>query len=64
MDDATKTSSTSVAIPVNAGAFVKLQLLVPDEAAVPGSATGKTYVPLAQRVGIPFSVIVNAVDAN
>jgi hypothetical protein len=45
------------------GAFTKLQLLVPDETAAPGSASGKIGTPLMEGVGIPFSVRVNAVDA-
>jgi fibrillarin-like rRNA methylase len=63
--DGTKTANTSPSIAVSAGAFAKLQLLVPGEVADPGSATGKTVAtPSAQIAGIAFSVIVNAVDAN
>src|SRR5206468_1341109 len=40
--DGTKTNNTSPAITVNAGGMTKLQLLVPGETAVPGTATGKT----------------------
>jgi hypothetical protein len=47
-----------------AGAFTKLQLLVPGEVAAPGTATGKTGGPSVQAVAIPFNVTVNAVDAN
>src|SRR5439155_2024664 len=49
---------------VNAGAFVKLQLLVPGETAAPGTATGKTGTPTAQGAGAAFNATVNAVDAN
>jgi hypothetical protein len=62
--DGTKASSTSPPITVNAGAFVKMQLLVPGESAAPGTSTGKTGTPSAQTAGAPFSVTVNAVDAN
>src|SRR5206468_10660809 len=49
---------------VNAGAFVKLQLLVPGETAAPGTTTGKTGTPTARTSGAAFNVTVNAVDAN
>ncbi|TAK93698.1 MAG: Ig-like domain repeat protein [Verrucomicrobia bacterium] len=62
--DGSKTASTSPAMPVSAGAFTKLQLLVPGEVAAPGSASGKTGNPSAQSAGIAFSAAVNAVDAN
>jgi hypothetical protein len=58
------TANTSAAIAVNAGAFAKLQLLVPGESASPGSATGMTGAPSAQTAGTAFNVTVNAVDAN
>jgi predicted nucleotidyltransferase len=58
-------TGTSGTITVNAGAFTKLQLLVPGEVADPGSATGKTAAsPTAQTAGTAFNVTVNAVDAN
>src|SRR5207245_10624857 len=56
--------STSPSIPLNPGPFAKLQLLVPNETAVPGTATGKTGTPGAQTAGTAFTVTVNAVDAN
>jgi aspartokinase-like uncharacterized kinase len=59
-----RTASTSPSITVNAGAFTKLQLLVPGETAAPGTATGKTGTPSPQSAGTPFNVTVNAVDAN
>src|SRR5439155_1423129 len=62
--DGTMTANTSPAITVNVGAFIKLQILLPGETASPGSATGKTGTPTAQTSGTPFSVTVNAVDAN
>src|SRR5213075_2695501 len=49
---------------INAGAFVKLQLLVPSEIAAPGTATGKTGSATARTSGVAFNVTVNAVDAN
>ncbi len=62
--DSTKTASTSSPITVNAGAFTKLQLLVPGETAAPGTASGKTGTPTTQGAGAPFNVTVNAVDAS
>lgn len=44
--------------------FVKLQVLLPGETAAPGTVSGKTGTPDAQTVGVPFSVTINAVDAN
>ena len=64
VSDGAKTLNTSPAITVSAGAFAKLQLLVPGETAAPGSATGKTGTPTAQTFSVQFSVTVNAVDAN
>ena len=57
-------ANTSSSYTVNAGAFTKLQLLMPGETASPGSATGKTGTPTAQTAGTAFNVTVNAVDAN
>ena len=62
--DGTKTANTSPSISVGVGAFSKMQTLVPGETADPGSATGKTGIPLSQTAGSSFSVTVNAVDAN
>ncbi|HEY8136071.1 MAG TPA: cadherin-like domain-containing protein, partial [Candidatus Limnocylindrales bacterium] len=56
-------TGTSGAIAASAGAFVQLQILVPGEAADPGSVTGKTGSPTAQTAHTPFSVTVNAVDS-
>ncbi|MBI2763979.1 MAG: Ig-like domain-containing protein, partial [Chloroflexi bacterium] len=47
-----------------AGAFAKLQLLVPGETAAPGTVSGKTGSPSTQTVGVAFNITVNAVDAN
>ena len=58
------TSNTSANVTVNAGAFTKLQLLVPGETAAAGTATGKTGTPTARTAGTAFTVTVNAVDAN
>src|SRR5205085_6570173 len=55
--------STTPSIAVQAGAFVKLQLLTPGESATPGTATGKSGTPTAQSAGTAFNVTVNAVDA-
>jgi hypothetical protein len=44
--------------------FTKLQVLMPGETAAPGTATGKTGTPDTQFAGAPFTVTVNAVDAN
>src|SRR5205814_8101101 len=46
--DGTKAANTSSSIPVNAGTFAKLQLLVPGETAAPGTAIGKTGTPSAR----------------
>src|SRR5437588_234761 len=63
----TLTASTSANVTVNAGAVVKLQILLPGEVAAPGTATGKTAAtPTAQTAGtaIANGIQVNAVDAN
>jgi hypothetical protein len=62
--DVTKTANTSPAITATAGAFAKLQILLPGETAAPGTATGKTGTPTVQTANTPFNVTVNAVDAN
>ena len=46
------------------GAKAKLQILLPGEVAAPGTVAGKTGTPSAQVAATPFSVTVNAVDAN
>lgn len=62
--DPTKSPSTSPSITVQAGAFTKMQILVPGEVADPGSATGKTGTPDAQKAGLLFQVTARAVDAQ
>jgi hypothetical protein len=57
-------SGVSSLTTVNPGAFAKLQLLVPGEAALPGSATGKSGAPLVQTNNQAFALTVNGVDAN
>ena len=37
---------------------------MPGETAAPGTASGKTGTPTARAAGAPFTVTVNAVDAN
>ena len=63
-DDGSKLANTTPSIAVSAGPFAKLLLLVPGETAAPGTATGKTGAPTTQTAGSPFTVTVNAVDAN
>ena len=64
---ATKTAGsetgTSNAFTVNAGAFTKLQILVPGETAAPGTASGRTGLPDYVAAGTPITLTVNAVDA-
>src|SRR5439155_1160697 len=62
--DGTKTANTSPSITVNAGAFVKLQLLVPGETAAPGAPHANPTPPSADPAGTPFTATVNAVDSN
>jgi hypothetical protein len=44
--------------------FSQLQVLMPGETAAPNTPTGKTGTPNIQAVGLPFTVTVNAVDAD
>ncbi len=48
----------------NAASFLRLQVLMPGESAAPGTGSGKTGTPIAQTVGVPFTVTVNGVDFN
>jgi hypothetical protein len=57
------TSATSANIVVSPAGFTQLQLLVPGESGVPGTANGKTGTATAQIMGIGFDVTVNAVDS-
>jgi len=52
------------AAPVAAGPYSRLQVLLPGETAAPGTPSGKTGVPQAQTVGIPFGVVVRACDSQ
>ena len=47
-----------------AGPYTKLQVLLPGEAAAPGTGTGKSGSPVGQTVGVPFSVTVRACDST
>lgn len=51
-------------IPAAASAYTKLQVLLPGEIAAPGTPAGKLGTPLAQTVGVPFSITVRACDAS
>src|SRR5207247_1519087 len=62
LTDGAKTANTTSPITVNAGAFAKLQLIVPGETPSPGSPTGKTGTPSAQTAGSLVTVTVNAVE--
>ena len=62
--DGTKTANTSPFITVNPAAFAKLQILVPGMSAAPGTTSGYGGVTNAQTTDNPFTVTVNAVDAN
>ena len=57
-------ANTSPSTTINAGAINKLQILMPGEAAAPGTESGKTGMPTTRTAGTAFNVIVNAVDAN
>jgi hypothetical protein len=46
----------------SAGPYTRLQVLLPGETAAPGTPSGKTGVPRAQTVGVPFTIAVNACD--
>ncbi len=54
--------TTLFSAPALAGPYSRLQVLLPGEAAAPGTITGKTGTPDAQTVGIPFTVTVRACD--
>lgn len=50
--------------PVGASTFVQLQLLLPNESPLPGSPSGKQFLPDEQITGVPLSSItVRAVDS-
>ncbi|HXS81405.1 MAG TPA: Ig-like domain-containing protein [Methylomirabilota bacterium] len=52
----------TLAGPALAGPYTRLQVLLPGETAAPGTPSGKTGVPRAQTVGVPFTLTVNACD--
>src|SRR3989339_824212 len=58
------TQDVSPSTTINTGAAAKLQLLLPGEATIPGSASGKTGTLTAQVAGTAFNATVNCVDAN
>ena len=64
VSDGSKSASASPAFTVNAGAFAKLQVLLPGESAAPGTPTGKTGSPTAPIAGTAMDVTVRAVDGN
>jgi hypothetical protein len=64
LTDGTKSPSTGSAAVVGPGVLTKMQVLVPGETAAPGTVTGKTGTPNGQTTGMPFPIIINAVDAN
>ncbi|HVV73865.1 MAG TPA: MBG domain-containing protein, partial [Verrucomicrobiae bacterium] len=63
VSDASK-GAHSQNLTVAAGAFARLQALVPGEVAAPGTATGKTGTAVTEAAGVAFSLVVNSVDAN
>ena len=56
-------NGTSDPFVVHPAAFSRVQLIVPGEAALPGSASGKTGTPSSQSAGQAFAVSVWATDA-
>ena len=56
-------TGTSGNIAVNAATFTKLQIILPGETAMGGTADGKDGTPLNETAGTPFSITVRAVDA-
>src|SRR6185503_5538837 len=56
-------TSTTQLETVNVGTFAKLQLLLPGEAAAPGTATGKTGTPTTQTAGTALNATIRSVDA-
>lgn len=53
---------TAAAVPAWAQTYTRLQVLLPGEAAAPGTPSGKVGAPKAQTAGIPFSIKVRACD--
>lgn len=56
-------TGTSNNFVVNPGAFTKLQVIVPGETPLGGTATGKAGTPTTQSAGNQFTITVRAVDA-
>jgi hypothetical protein len=56
--------AAALMIPAVASAYTQLQILLPGEVEAPGTATGKLGTPLAQTVGVPFSIMVRACDSS
>lgn len=50
--------------PALAQNYTQLQVLLPGEAAAPGTGTGKLGAPAAQTVGVPFTILVRACDPS
>jgi hypothetical protein len=50
------------ALPAQAAAFSRLQVLLPGESPAPGTSSGKTGAPRAQTAGVPFQATVRACD--
>jgi hypothetical protein len=46
----------------HAPVFARLQVLMPGETSAPMTPTGKAGTPIAQKVGVPFNVVINACD--
>jgi hypothetical protein len=57
------TTNASGNFTVTAASVSKLQVLLPGEAAAPGTTTGKTGTANSQAAGVAFNIVVNAVDA-
>ncbi len=55
-------TDATVSQTIGAGAINKLQVLMPNETAVPGTSTGKTGTPTTQTAGNAVSVTVKSVD--
>ena len=55
-------NGTSDPFTVHPGSFTRLQIVVPGEAALPGSVTGHVGTPASQVAGVTFAVTVNATD--
>ncbi len=62
--DGTKTANTSSYVSISAGAYAKLQMLLPGETAAPGTGTGKLGAATTPARNTAFTITVRAVDAN